>query len=151
MKKFGILCLATGLFVGYAPIASGTFGSLLGVGLVWELRALSIPMMLVLTLILAVAGVWASQAATAYLGQEDSPRIVIDEIVGFMVTMLGMPVSPYWLVAGFILFRFFDIMKFPPANVIDARMKNGGGIMLDDLVAGIYGNIILHLMLKAEL
>ena len=76
---------------------------------------------------------------------------MIDEIVGMMITMVGVPVTPYWLVIGFVLFRIFDVVKIPPANIFDSRVKNGWGIMLDDVCAGIYGNILLHLMLRAKI
>ncbi len=149
--RIGTLCLATGGFVGYFPVASGTIGTLVGVALVYGLRALTWPLFLVATLALGAAGVWASQEANLLFKKADSSRIVVDEIVGFMITMIGIPVDGYWLAIGFLLFRFFDISKLPPANIIDAKLKNGWGVMLDDVVAGIYGNIILHLMLKAQI
>jgi phosphatidylglycerophosphatase A len=155
MKKtglqLGILGLATGGFIGYAPFASGTFGTLVGVLLVYIFRGLPLPIFVLATLALGAAGVWASYRATELFQTPDSSRIVIDEIVGFMITMIGIPVNGYWLVIGFLLFRFFDISKLPPANIIDAKVKNGWGVMLDDVVAGVYGNIILQLMLRAQI
>ncbi len=101
-------------------------------------------------LALGAVGVWASEQAGTIFRNADSSRITIDEIVGFMVTMIGVPVTMYWIVWGFLLFRFFDIIKFPPANLFDERMKNGWGVMLDDVTAGIYSNILLHLMIRAS-
>jgi phosphatidylglycerophosphatase A len=158
MKKTGIrletlstMFLATGGFVGYFPVASGTMGTLVGVAIVYGLRGLPGFSFVLVTLVLGAAGVWASREANIIFNKADSSRIVIDEIVGFMITMIGIPVTGYWLVMAFLLFRFFDITKLPPANIIDSKMKNGWGVMLDDVVAGIYGNIILHLMLRAQL
>jgi len=76
----------------------------------------------------------------------DHPAIVWDEIIGFLVTMIGVPAGWGWIVAGFILFRFFDIAKPWPIKFIDSHVQGGLGIILDDLLAGIYGLGILHLV-----
>jgi phosphatidylglycerophosphatase A len=131
------------------PVASGTFGSLVGAAIVWGYRDLPLVTQSAILVGLFAVGVWTSQKAGKLYREADSSRIVIDEIVGIMVTMLGIPVTAYWLVWGFVLFRFLDIAKFPPAHYFDARMKNGWGVMLDDVFAGIYGNIWLHLMIRA--
>jgi len=81
----------------------------------------------------------------------DSPKIVIDEIAGIMVTMIGIPLTGYWLFWGFILFRIFDITKPPPAKYFDSKVHNSWGVMLDDIIAGIYSNIILQLMLRTTI
>lgn len=151
LKKVGILGVATGVFTGYFPVASGTVGTLLGVVIVWLWQGLPVTLQIVACLMLGALGVWSSEQATSIYRKADSSRIVIDEIVGFMIAMVGIPVTPYTVICGFILFRFFDIVKFPPANYFDERMKNGWGVMLDDVTAGIYSNILLHLMLRASL
>lgn len=146
----GIIGVASGVFTGYFPVASGTVGTLLGVAIVWLWQGLPISLQVVMCLALGAVGVWASEQAGTIFRNADSSRITIDEIVGFMVTMIGVPVTMYWIVWGFLLFRFFDIIKFPPANLFDERMKNGWGVMLDDVTAGIYSNILLHLMIRAS-
>jgi len=150
-KQVGVVCLATGGYTGYFPIAPGTFGTLVGVALVWWWQSLPLWTYLLFTIALGAAAVWVSGEAGRYFKKQDSSRIVIDEVVGFLITMIAIPVNLYWLVFGFILFRIFDVIKLPPANYFDSRMKNGLGVVLDDVAAGIYGNIILHLMMRANL
>jgi len=151
LKKVGVLAVATGLFVGFFPVASGTFGTLVGVALVWGTRSLPLPVGLLLLVGVGAAGVWAAGEANRIFRKPDASYIVIDEIVGFMVTMVGIPVTGYWLVWGFLLFRIFDIVKPPPANYFDEYVKSGWGVVMDDVVAGIYGNILLHLMIRASI
>jgi phosphatidylglycerophosphatase A len=146
LVKWGTLFLSTGAFSGYFPVASGTAGTVVGVGVVHLCWHLSLWGQGILTLILFGIGVWASYASYQYLHQVDSRHIVIDEIVGYMITMIAIPATPYWMIFGFVLFRFFDVVKFPPANIFDTRVKNGWGVMMDDVCAGIYGNVILHLI-----
>jgi len=150
-KKIGALCIATGGFSGYFPIAPGTAGSVVGLAFAWALRDASIPVQVAAAVVLCLIGVWASDKARQIFAQEDPSRVVIDEIVGMMITMIGIPVTPYSLVWGFVLFRIFDVIKIPPANIFDSHVKNGWGVMLDDVWAGIYGNILLHLMLRARI
>jgi len=151
LKNTSIVFLATGGFVGFIPIAPGTFGTLVGVALVWLCRDFSAWALTLLALVLGAAGVWICDEANRIFKKADAPRIVIDEIVGILVTMIGIPITGYWLVCGFVIFRFLDIVKLPPARFFDTQMKNGWGVMLDDLSAAIYGNIWLHLMLRAAL
>jgi phosphatidylglycerophosphatase A len=86
-----------------------------------------------------------------YFAKKDAPQIVIDEIAGMLIAMIGIPITGYWLLLAWLLFRFFDITKLPPANIFDSKFKNAWGVVLDDIVAGIYANIILHWALKASL
>jgi len=151
LKNAAALTLATGVGTGYFPLASGTVGSLVGVGIVWLLRDVGVFNQVLICVVLAVAGVLASDIACDLLDGEDPSQVVIDEIVGFMVTMVAIPVSVGSLVGGFLIFRFFDVAKLPPANIIDERLKNAWGVMLDDVVAGIFGNIWLHLILRAQI
>ena len=151
LQRAGAIAVATGFLVGYVPVAPGTFGALVGLAIAWGLQAASLWVWAIVILGLAAAGVWASGEANRIIGQPDSRHIVIDEVVGILVTMVGIPVTGYWLVWGFLLFRFFDIVKLPPCNIFDTRLKNGWGVMLDDIAAGIYGNVVLRLMLRAEI
>ena len=146
-----ILFIGTGGWTGYMPWAPGTWGSLVGVGIAILMSPLPLWGWILTVAILAVIGVRVSGASCRILKKADSPKVVFDEIVGFLLTMIGIPITGYWLVWGFIFFRFFDIAKLPPANAFDSRWKNGWGVVLDDIVAGIYGNILLHLMLRAKL
>ena len=146
-----IVGLATGGFAGYAPVAPGTFGSIVGLGLAWMVGSVALMWQVVLVLLLGGVGVWVSDAACRLFRKADSGRVVIDEIVGMLITMIGIPCTGYWLVVGFLVFRFFDIFKLPPASFFDRKLKNGWGVMLDDGVAGIYANILLNLMLRAQI
>jgi phosphatidylglycerophosphatase A len=149
LQRIGTIGIATGGFSGYFPIAPGTMGSLVGAAIVWGIRDTSVVIQVILSVALLLIGVWASDKARQIFGQSDPSRVVIDEIVGMMITMIGIPVTPYWLFWGFLIFRILDIVKIPPASYFDTRVKSGWGVMMDDVWAGIYGNILLHLMLRA--
>ena len=151
LKKVGITGIATAGFVGFAPFAPGTFGSVVGLAVVWWLRHVSLPLYFGCFLAVTGLGVWASHHAGKWFGEIDSGHIVIDEVAGMMLTMLGIPVTGYWLFWGFLLFRLFDVLKPPPANLFDQYVKNAWGVMLDDTAAGIYGTILLHLMVRATI
>jgi phosphatidylglycerophosphatase A len=149
LVKWSSLFVATGFGSGYIPLAPGTWGSLVGVGMVWLLWTNTLFFQVALTLFLLGVGKMASAVAGKHFGVSDSQKIVVDEIVGIMVTMIGIPVTGYWLFWGFLFFRFFDVAKFPPADYFDAKMHNAWGVMLDDFVAGLYSNLCLHLMWRA--
>jgi len=149
-KKLLALCIASGGFVGYFPVAPGTLGALWGLAIVWGLRNFSVYLLGVLSLALLVIGVWAAGKTCQILKKKDASQVVIDEIVGMMMTMIGLPLTPYWLLVGFLIFRFFDIVKPSPARYFDEKVSGGWGVMMDDVIAGIYGNIVLHLMQRAQ-
>ncbi len=141
------LAFVTGLYSGYVPIAPGTAGSAVGMALVYFLfPRLNIAFQLSFAVFLGLAGIWLSDSAQRHFKKSDPGQIVIDEIVGILFTMVGIPITGSWILYGFILFRIFDVVKLPPAKYFDSRLKNGWGIMLDDIVSGIYANLILHLM-----
>ncbi|MCI0749636.1 MAG: phosphatidylglycerophosphatase A, partial [Nevskiales bacterium] len=137
--------LAFGLGAGLSPKAPGTLGTLWGVPLWWALSGLGWPVYVVVTTLLFMAGVWICGRSAKRLGVHDSPGIVFDEIVGFLVTAtpllpaLDRVSGPAWatLLTAFVLFRFFDIVKPWPIRWLDARVHGGFGIMLDDLAAGV--------------
>jgi phosphatidylglycerophosphatase A len=144
-----ILFLATGFYSGYAPVAPGTAGSVVGLALAW---GVTVPLehrsrLAALALIVALfaVGCWLSGRAEELLGRHDSSHIVIDEIVGMALTMYLCPAAD-WIAlgAGFALFRLFDIVKPEPAGLIDRRMRGGVAVMLDDVAAAIYANLVLH-------
>jgi phosphatidylglycerophosphatase A len=142
---------ASGLGSGFIPLAPGTWGSLVGVVLVWKFWGSSILLQVLWAALLGALGVWVSGVTCQYFKKEDCQYIVIDEIVGLMVTMVGIPITGYELAIGFLLFRFFDVVKPFPVSWVDKKLKNGLGVMLDDVVAGLYGNLLMHLMMRAKL
>jgi phosphatidylglycerophosphatase A len=87
---------------------------------------------------------WAADRAGIILGRRDSPRIVIDEVVGYLITMALLPRTLTTIIGGFLFFRVLDIIKPPPAKFIDRQMQAGLAVVLDDAVAGIYANFLLH-------
>lgn len=141
------LFVVTGLYSGYVPIAPGTAGSAVGIFWVWLLYPrLNAFAEFFLAVVFGALGIWLSDTAWRRFKKEDPGQIVIDEIVGILFTMVGLPITGISLLYGFILFRIFDIVKLPPAKYFDTRLKNGWGIMLDDIVSGIYANILMHLI-----
>jgi phosphatidylglycerophosphatase A len=149
MRKL-ILFFATGFGSGYAPVAPGTAGSVVGlvlVGIAWGPLWMRMPWLCLLIFAVAfVLACWISDRAEQIFEQHDDSRIVIDEVLGMAATMFGNPITLGWLLAGFVLFRIADVIKPWPASLIDRRMRNGAGVMLDDLAAAIYANIVLHVI-----
>ena len=135
--------------VGYFPVAPGTAGSLVGVGIVlacsllplalaWRITAVALA-----TLMLLVTGAEAARRAEGFFGRVDPSQVVIDEVVGQTIALAAWPVAGWkTYLAGFILFRFFDIVKPFPARRCE-RIAGGWGIMLDDVVAGVYSLLVL--------
>jgi len=144
LKNFLVITIATGFGLGYSPVAPGTAGSVLGLALGYILMRMGVAWHVGLTAIIFVVGVWAAGEAEALFGQKDSGKIVVDEVVGMSLSLLLMPATALYLVAGFAFFRFFDILKPFPVNRIDRKVGGGFGVMLDDVAAGIYANIGLR-------
>ena len=141
--------IATGAYAGYVPRAPGTAGSVLGLLLVkfgaasiWKCSPAGFLMLFGVVFVCAcsVAGY-----TERLFGERDSSAIVLDEILGMIATMFGNPTGWSWLIAGFMLFRLFDIIKPWPASWFD-RMQGGAGVMLDDLAAAFYANIVLQVL-----
>lgn len=123
---------------GYAPVAPGTFGTLGAIPLYWALdRWVQPGAALAFTAALAAVGVFAAQRAGKYWGVADASPIVVDEVVGYLVTMTFVPFSWPAAIAGFVLFRLFDVLKPWPASAFD-RVKNGFGVVMDDVAAGVF-------------
>ncbi len=133
-----------GFGTGWSPKAPGTVGTLVGVALYWFLADLSLTAYLLATLLLAGIGIWICGRTSRLIGVDDHPGIVFDEIVGYLVTMIAAPKGWQWVVLGFVLFRIFDIAKPWPVRLADRRVHGGFGIMLDDVLAGIYALACLH-------
>lgn len=138
------LALATGFGMGYGPVAPGTWGSIPGLVFAWGLARLAGPWAVVSgAAFFAIAGVWAAGRAEALFGEKDPGRVVVDEIAGQMVTLLFLRPTVPVLVAGFFMFRVLDVVKPWPARRLE-DLPGGSGIMADDLMAGLYANLILH-------
>jgi phosphatidylglycerophosphatase A len=143
LERF-IVGLASAGYVGYFPWAPGTAGTVVGM-VIFLVYSPFPPWMYVLsTAALFALACWVSEKAEAILGEKDSPKIVIDEVVGYLTTMAFLPCTLTTLTGGFLFFRVLDIIKPPPAGAIDRRMKGGAGVVLDDVAAGIYANILLQ-------
>jgi phosphatidylglycerophosphatase A len=142
------MAIATGLYSGYLPKAPGTWGSLVGLLLFFLLHTLSLPVYLAIIAGLFVVGTFAAGEAEKILDNRDPGVVVIDEIVGILIALIAVPVTPLTMALGFVLFRIFDIAKPFPVNFFDQRFHGGLGIMLDDIVAGVYSLIILQLLLN---
>ena len=147
MRRF-ILFLASNAGLGYAPVASGTFGTLAGIPLFWLLARLPAPLWVLTWCALLALSCWVAEGAGRIFGVADDGRIVIDELVGYLATVALLPFSWPAALLGFVWFRLFDILKPPPASWIDRHWKNGVGVVFDDVMAGIYAAIALRLTLR---
>lgn len=137
--------LACGLGLGLAPRAPGTCGTLLGVALFLPMAALPLPAYLALLLLLGALGTWICGRTAQELDRHDPSAIVWDEVVGFLTAMIAAPAGWIWILAGFALFRFFDIAKPWPVKAAE-RARGGLGILLDDVVAGLLAFLVLQLL-----
>jgi phosphatidylglycerophosphatase A len=146
MKKKIINFLATGAYVGHLPKMPGTFGTLWGIPCVYLLSCYSPIVYAVTTIIFFIFASYISGAAEKNYSQRDPGKIIIDEILGFMVAFFLLPFTLFNVIIVFLLFRFFDILKPFPISYLDARVKGGVGIVLDDAVAGIFACIVAHLI-----
>jgi phosphatidylglycerophosphatase A len=140
-----LLLLATGFGVGYTPIAPGTLGTVFAIPVFLILSLISFPLYEVTLVTFFFLSSWISDQAQIHWGKRDDPRIVIDEIMGYLITMLWLPKTTLFIILGFFLFRFFDIVKPPPIRLLE-RVKGGFGVVLDDVMAGVYANIILQIV-----
>jgi phosphatidylglycerophosphatase A len=147
-REKSILFLATWFGSGHLPQMPGTWGSLAALPLWWLLQHLGSLSYGLAVGLLGVASIYLSGRAELYLQQADSPVIVIDEVVGQLIALAGCPVNIYAVGLGLILFRIFDIFKPLPIGLINARVAGGLGIVLDDVVAGLYAWLILFILLK---
>lgn len=136
--------IATFGYVGYFPVAPGTAGSLAALPLYALLRWLAMPAAeLALIVAVAVIGVWSAQGTEVALGRKDPGIVVIDEVLGMLITLALLPLSIAGVVTGFLVFRALDVVKPFPAGRLE-HLHGGLGIMADDAMAGIYGNLLLR-------
>lgn len=138
------MALGTGFGAGFSPFAPGTAGSVVGIACYLPLAVAGIPALAAAIVLLFLAGIWAAGVCGARYGDHDHGRIVVDEVVGMLVTLAGVPSQPVWLLAGFLLFRLSDIVKPFPAGWIDRHWRSPIGVMADDVVAGVYANFVLQ-------
>ena len=155
MKPTDYLALAISTFgVGYLPLAPGTWGSLVAVGIflgfaqVFKGNAL-IAVVLVSIVVVTIAGIWAASRTEALANRKDPSKVVVDEVAGQLISLFPLTLftqrSIVAVIISFILFRFFDIVKPYPARRLEA-LKGGLGIMCDDLIAGVYAAVITSLI-----
>jgi len=136
------LLVATVFGVGYAPVAPGTFGSAAGLVLWWILPAAALVQAIAIGA-LFVVGSWSGNVAERYYGRTDPGQVVIDEVMGMLITLFLNPVGWRGAIAAFFLFRLFDVIKPYPANRLE-RLHGGVGVMADDGMAAVYANLALR-------
>jgi phosphatidylglycerophosphatase A len=140
--------IATGFYSGYSPLAPGTMGTIVAIPLYFIISFFnSIIYYSIITLGIFILGTIVSSKAIKIYRQEDPSPVVLDEIVGFLVALFLIEITWWRLLAAFFIFRFFDITKPFPVGAVESIGK-GFGIMADDLIAGIYTNLIMHLAIK---
>lgn len=140
--------LALGFGSGLAPKAPGTCGTLVAIPFYLLFAELDLIYYLAIVSIAFAFGVFLCHYTSKALAVHDHPGIVWDEFVGFWITMIAVPVSWEWILLGFVLFRVFDIFKPWPVKLADRQVKGGFGIMIDDVLAGIYALICIQLILN---
>lgn len=148
MTRLGLFVATCG-YVGFAPVAPGTFGSAAGLVLFYALRLAGSPAIeLIAILVVFGVGVWGAGVAEKALGTVDPGPVVIDEVVGMLITLALLPVNAAGAVTGFLVFRVLDVVKPWPAARFE-RLHGGLGVMADDAMAGVYGYLIMRALLFA--
>ena len=138
------LLIATCGYLGYAPVAPGTFGSAAGVALLYALRFTGLPAAeLSAIVVLFVVGIWSASETERALKMTDPGPVVIDEVVGMLMTVALLPVNGFGMFIGFLVFRLLDIIKPWPAARFES-LHGGLGVMADDAMAGLYGNLVMR-------
>jgi phosphatidylglycerophosphatase A len=136
--------IAFGFGSGASPYMPGTVGTLAAVPFYLLLQPLSINTYLLTLMVLTLISFWLCHRAGKAVGETDHSGIVLDEFIGYFITMTAAPAGGVWLLLGFILFRFFDIYKPWPIHYIDNHMPGGIGVVLDDVVAGVFAGVLLY-------
>jgi phosphatidylglycerophosphatase A len=139
--------LSLGFGTGLAPKAPGTFGTLVGLPIFWLISSYSLNAQLILIMVLFVLGIYFCQVTGDALGVSDHGGIVWDEIVAMMLVLTFTPIHWFWWIVAFALFRLFDIWKPFPIRQLDANLKGGFGVMVDDLLAAIYAILVLKALI----
>jgi phosphatidylglycerophosphatase A len=140
------LFIATCGYLGYVPVAPGTFGSAAGLLAFAAIRAWGSPAIeLAVIVFLFAIGIWSGNVAEKHFGGVDPAPVVLDEVLGMLITLAFIPVNVTGAIVGFLLFRLFDVIKPWPANRLEA-LHGGLGVMADDAMAAVYGNIALRVL-----
>ncbi|UCF02543.1 MAG: phosphatidylglycerophosphatase A [Deltaproteobacteria bacterium] len=142
-----VVFLATGFFTGFLPTMPGTWGTFAGIPLVIISHRLTSLMQAIVTIVFVTFAAYIAGRAEILFEDRDARPIVIDEMVGFLITLLWLPLNFLTLCLGFVLFRLFDIVKPPPIGTVEKRLPSGWGVVLDDVLAGIFANVTLRLLL----
>ena len=143
------LFISTCGYLGYVPVAPGTFGSAAGLLVYAAVRWSGSPALeLAVIVLLFAVGVWSSNLAEKHFGGVDPAPVILDEVVGMLITIALIPVNIPGAIVGFLLFRLFDVVKPWPANRLEA-LHGGLGVMADDAMAGVYGNVAMRLLVVA--
>lgn len=146
MRSIGLF-LATCAYVGHVPVAPGTAGSAVGVAVFYALRALGLPLAeLAAVVVIFAVGVWASGVAERHWQRTDPGPVVIDEVVGVLLTLLWLPLSGFGVFVGFLTFRVLDVVKPWPAARFES-LHGGLGVMADDAMAGVYSHLVMRLLI----
>ncbi len=147
-RKKCVVLLATGCYAGYIPVAPGTFGTLVAVPLCYLLSVFGPFEGALFIAVFAGGSVWISGEAERVFNKKDSSLIVIDEMAGLLVTLFLIPWSTKSVVIGFLLFRLIDITKPFPIRRMESKLHGGWGVVGDDLLAGIYANAVLRVVMR---
>lgn len=140
------LFISTCGYLGYVPVAPGTFGSAAGLAVFAAVRWSGSPALeLAVIILLFTVGVWSASVAEKHFGGVDPAPVILDEVVGMLITLAFIPVNLTGAIVGFLLFRLFDVVKPWPANRLEG-LHGGLGVMADDAMAGIYGNVAMRLL-----
>ena len=143
--KILIRLISSFFFIGYSPYAPGTIGSLAGLGLYLILSQHSLRLYCLILGLLFITGILIGKKAEEAFGKKDCRKFVLDEVCGMLIALAMVPFGLFYIITGFILFRLFDILKPFPAKLAE-KLPHGWGVMLDDVVAGIYTNLALQII-----
>jgi phosphatidylglycerophosphatase A len=147
LKNDLIIFLATGCFTGFLPKMPGTWGTFAAIPIVIITHRTTTTVQTVTAVIFVAIAAWIAGRAEILFESRDARPIVIDEMVGFLITLLWLPLNFLTLCLGFFLFRLFDIVKPPPISTVEKRLQSGWGVVLDDVLAGVFANVTLRLLL----
>ncbi len=148
MNRNIILFFATGAGVGFLPGMPGTYGTAVAVLLYAAVAHLPAWHFLLFTFTFSLFSIWVAGLAEGIFAQHDSQKIVIDEIAGYLVTLLFIPFAWKYALMAFLVFRFFDMLKPWPIRLIDQKWKGGWGVVGDDLLAGVFANLVMQVLIR---
>ncbi|VAW92752.1 Phosphatidylglycerophosphatase A [hydrothermal vent metagenome] len=138
--------LSFGFGSGLSPFASGTFGTLAAIPFYYYMQSLPITYYLLMVALTFALGVYICDVTSKALGVHDHGAIVWDEFVGYFITMIALPSGWTYIIVGFFMFRVFDVFKPWPINILDEKVSGGFGIMIDDVLAGVYALVCMQIL-----